>query len=157
MRQSQQSVAVAVQREPDTEDLPLPSYATEDSAGMDLYAALPSGVLTTLHPGERALISTGLRIAVPPGYEAQVRPRSGLAMRHGISMVNAPGTIDSDYRGVVQVLLINLGQETVRFQRGDRIAQLVVAPVMRAKWELTERLDETERGSSGFGSTGVGV
>jgi len=103
------------------------------------------------------LISTGLRVALPPGYEAQVRPRSGLAHRNGISMVNSPGTIDSDYRGVVRVLLINLGQEAVTLKRGDRIAQLVVAPVVRADWDLTDSLAETVRGDGGFGSTGVGA
>lgn len=138
-------------------DLALPDYATEGAAGMDLYAAVPADAPTTLRPGERALISTGLRIAVPPGFEAQVRPRSGLALRHGIGLVNGPGTIDSDYRGVVQVLLVNLGEEPVTFHRGDRIAQLVVAPVARAEWRLTDQLDDTERGGGGFGSTGVGV
>ena len=137
-------------------DLALPFYATEGAAGMDLVAALPAGLPAVLLPGERALVSTGLRIAVPPGFEAQVRPRSGLALRHGIALVNGPGTIDSDYRGVVQVLLINLGQETVTLQRGDRIAQLVVAPVTRVEWDVTERLDDTKRGGGGFGSTGTG-
>jgi len=157
MRQSEQRVVIPVQREPDAEDLPLPSYATQGAAGMDLYAALPANAPQTLQPGERALISTGLRVALPPGYEAQVRPRSGLAHRNGISMVNSPGTIDSDYRGVVRVLLINLGQEAVTLKRGDRIAQLVVAPVVRADWDLTDSLAETVRGDGGFGSTGVGA
>ena len=157
MRQLQQNVVIAVQREPDAMDLALPSYATEGAAGMDLYAALPAGEPRVLLPGERALISTGLRIAVPSGFEAQVRARSGLALRHGIALVNGPGTIDSDYRGLVQVLLINLGEEPVTFHRGDRIAQLVVAPVTRAVWSVSERLDETDRGSGGFGSTGVGA
>ena len=124
---------------------------------MDLYAALPMDAPKELRPGERVLVSTGIRIALPEGYEAQVRPRSGLALRHGLAMVNAPGTVDSDYRGVVQVVLINLGQETVTLRRGDRIAQLVIAPVARAVWELVESLDETGRGANGFGSTGVGA
>jgi dUTP pyrophosphatase len=108
-----------------------------------------------LHPGERCRISTGIRIALPPGYEAQVRPRSGLAERYGLGMVNAPGTIDSDYRGVVQVILINLGQEPITIRRGDRIAQLVIAPVVRAVWQESPSLPETERAEGGFGSTGV--
>jgi dUTP pyrophosphatase len=157
MRQSQQSVPIAIQREPEAADLPLPSYSTEGSAGMDLYAALDAREARTLAPGSRALISTGLRIALPQGFEAQVRPRSGLALLHGIAMVNSPGTIDSDYRGVIQVLLINLGDEDVTLQRGDRIAQLVIAPVVRAEWEPTDSLDDTGRGVGGFGSTGLGA
>ncbi len=157
MRQSKQNVVIVVQREPEAADLPLPSYATPGAAGMDLYAALPAQEGITLNPGERGLISTGLRIAIPEGHEAQVRPRSGLALRHGIAMVNAPGTIDSDYRGVVGVLLINLGQSPVTLRRGDRIAQLVVAPVSRAQWSETESLDETARSGGGFGSTGMGA
>ena len=124
---------------------------------MDLYAALPVDAPYTLQPGDRVLVSTGLRIAVPPGYEAQVRPRSGLAHRLGIAMVNSPGTIDSDYRGVVMALLINLGAAPVTLKRGDRIAQLIIAPVARAEWDLTQDLGETERGDGGFGSTGVGA
>jgi dUTP pyrophosphatase len=108
-----------------------------------------------LQPGERRRISTGIRIALPPGYEAQVRPRSGLADRYGLSMVNAPGTIDSDYRGIIQVILVNLGQEPITIRRGDRIAQLVIAPVVRAVWQEVESLPETERAEGGFGSTGV--
>jgi dUTP pyrophosphatase len=124
---------------------------------MDLCAALPADSPVTLLPGGRALISTGLRIALPPGYEAQVRPRSGLAIRHGIGMVNAPGTIDADYRGVIQVILINWAEEPFTVRRGDRIAQLVIAPVTRARWVETETLEETERGDGGFGSTGFGT
>jgi dUTP pyrophosphatase len=157
MRQLQQGIVVAVQREPGTEDLPLPSYATSGSAGLDLFAAIPSEIPCTLNPGERMLITTGIRIAVPEGYEAQVRPRSGLALRHGIGMVNSPGTIDADYRGVIQVLLVNLGEAAVTFRRGDRIAQLVVAPVARAELHVVDRLDQTERGEGGFGSTGSGA
>ncbi|MER3474943.1 MAG: dUTP diphosphatase [Armatimonadota bacterium] len=144
---------VLIQREPDAEDLPLPQYATPGSAGADLYAAVEQPVV--LQPGERRRISTGIRIALPPGYEAQVRPRSGLADRYGLSMVNAPGTIDSDYRGVIQVILINLGQEPITIRRGDRIAQLVVAPVVRAVWQETDRLPQTGRAEGGFGSTGI--
>ena len=147
-------IDVRVTREPGCEDLPLPEYATPGSAGVDLRAALDAPF--TLAPGERRMVSTGLRIALPEGYEAQVRPRSGLAIRHGIGMVNSPGTVDADYRGVVQVLLINLGQEPFTVSRGDRIAQLVVAPVTRVSWTLTEALDETERGDGGFGHTGIG-
>jgi dUTP pyrophosphatase len=122
---------------------------------MDLCACLPKEEPRTLLPGERALISTGMRIALPPGYEAQVRPRSGLAARYGIGLVNAPGTIDADYRGVVQVLLINWGDAPFTVQRGDRIAQLVIAPVTRGRWTECSDLESTERGEGGFGSTGV--
>lgn len=146
-------INVLIQREPDALDLPLPQYATPGSAGADLYAAVAEPVV--LNPGERLRISTGIRIALPPGYEAQVRPRSGLADRYGLSMVNAPGTIDSDYRGVIQVILINLGQEPITIRRGDRIAQLVVAPVARAVWQEVGELPITERAEGGFGSTGI--
>ena len=135
-----------------TEDLPLPHYASEGAAGLDLRAAVSLPVV--LGPGERALIPTGLRIAVPPGYEAQVRPRSGLALRHGIVLPNAPGTIDSDYRGEVQVILWNAGPEPFAVARGDRIAQLVIAPVAHVELEEAD-LDETPRGAGGFGSTGA--
>ncbi len=143
---------LSIQREPDALDLPLPSYATAGAAGMDLYAAVDAD--TVLGPGRRASISTGIRIAVSVGYEAQVRPRSGLALRHGLSMVNTPGTIDSDYRGVIRVLLINHGQEPFTLKRGERIGQLVVCPVVRVEWDETETLDETARGDGGFGHTG---
>jgi dUTP diphosphatase len=146
-------VRVCVSRAPEGEGLPLPAYATAEAAGMDLMAAVTEPV--TLAPGERQLISTGLRIALPPGYEAQVRPRSGLAVRHGVTMVNTPGTIDADFRGVVQVILINLGTEPFTVKRGDRIAQLVIAPVIRAEWEPVDQLPETPRGEGGFGHTGV--
>jgi dUTP pyrophosphatase len=148
------AVQIAVTRTPEGEGLPLPCYATPDAAGMDLHAAVESDV--TLQPGERALISTGLRIALPPGYEAQVRPRSGLALRHGISMVNTPGTLDSDFRGTVCALLINHGQEPFTVHRGDRIAQMVVAPVVCATWVEVTELPPSERGEGGFGHTGVG-
>lgn len=144
---------VRIYREPGCEDLALPEYATAAAAGVDLRAAVKEPV--TLQPGERRLISTGLRMALPHGFEAQVRPRSGLAIRHGIGMVNSPGTVDADYRGVIQVILINLGQEPFTVERGDRIAQLVVAPVTRVAWQEVVSLDETERGEGGFGHTGV--
>lgn len=146
-------VRVQVTREPSADGLPLPAYETEYAAGMDLRAAVTAPV--ALQPGERRLIPTGLRIAVPPGYEAQVRPRSGLALRHGIGMPNAPGTIDADYRGEVGVILINHGETPYVIERGARIAQLVVAPVSRVDWEETEALDATVRGEGGFGHTGT--
>jgi dUTP pyrophosphatase len=129
----------------------LPQYQTEGSAGMDLVSTEP----VELAPGERKLVGTGIRVAIPVGFEGQVRPRSGLAVRHGISMVNTPGTIDSDYRGEIKVLLINLGDLVVKLGQGERIAQLVICPVMRAEWLVVESLDDTERGGGGFGSTGV--
>lgn len=132
------------------EPLPLPSYATVAAAGLDLRADQP----TTLRPGERALVPTGIAIAIPPGYEGQVRPRSGLALRNGITCLNSPGTIDSDYRGEVCVILANLGQESVELARGERIAQLVVAPVSRAELVQVNELPDTARGAGGFGHTG---
>ena len=132
--------------------LPLPAYQTADAAGMDLLADLAAPV--RLGPGERALIPTGLAVEIPPGYEGQVRPRSGLALRHGLTLLNSPGTIDADYRGEIGVLLINLGQEAVQIQRGERIAQLVIAPVSRASWALVAALVETGRSGGGFGHTG---
>ncbi|HKY94799.1 MAG TPA: dUTP diphosphatase [Kiloniellales bacterium] len=147
------SVTVAVERLAHGEGLPLPHYATADSAGMDLLAAVAE--LVTLAPGERRLVPTGLAIALPAGYEAQVRPRSGLALKHGLTVLNAPGTVDADYRGEVGVILVNLGQEPVTLRRGDRIAQLVVAPVSRASWQEVSGLAPSERGTGGFGSTGV--
>lgn len=150
-----QSLEVRIHREPSAADLPLPSYATGGSVGMDLYAALEGDL--TLRPGARAQIPTGLRLALPDGYEAQIRPRSGLALRHGIGMVNAPGTIDTDYRGEVSVLLINWGDEPVTLRRGDRIAQMVVAPVVRVRWSevALEALPVTRRHEGGFGHTGI--
>ena len=130
--------------------LDLPRYETDGAAGLDLRADEPF----SLAPGERRLVPTGLALEIPPGHEGQVRPRSGLAVRHGIALVNAPGTIDSDYRGEVQVILVNLGQAPVPFARGDRIAQLVIAPVTRVQLELVEDLSATDRGAGGFGSTG---
>ena len=143
---------VYILREPGSEDIPLPSYATEHAAGMDLRAAVTEQLL--LQPGERALVPTGLRIALPPGYEAQVRPRSGLAINHGISMVNAPGTIDADYRGEIRVILINHGTEPFAIHRRDRIAQMVIAPVTHVRWKLVAELEDTTRGEGGFGHTG---
>jgi dUTP pyrophosphatase len=147
-------IRVAIQQEPEAEGLPAPAYATRDAAGMDVCAALPADSPVTLAPGERALISTGLRMAIPPGYEMQVRPRSGLAIHQGIGLVNAPGTVDADYRGVVRIILINWGQDSVTIRRGDRIAQFVFAPVVRAQLEVSATLEDTERGEGGFGSTG---
>lgn len=135
-------------------DLPLPSRATEHASGFDLRAAVDEPL--TLAPGERALVPTGIAIAIPPGWEGQVRPRSGLALRHGIALVNAPGTIDADYRGEIGVILVNLAKEPFVIERGERIAQLVIAQVPECMLELVESLDETSRGSGGFGSTGRG-
>jgi len=144
---------VDVQRLPHGADLPLPSYATTQSAGLDLMAAVQDEIM--LAPGARQLIPTGLAIALPAGFEAQVRPRSGLALKHGITVLNSPGTIDADYRGEVQVLLINHGEAPFVIKRGDRIAQMVVAPVTQIAWKPVTQLDETERGSGGYGSTGI--
>jgi dUTP pyrophosphatase len=134
-------------------DLPLPSYATIQSAGMDLMAAIDSPII--LAPSEIRAIPTGIAIALPAGYEAQIRPRSGLALKHGISVPNAPGTIDADYRGEVCVILINLGKEEFRIEHGMRIAQMVIQQYTKASWNIVENLTETERGEGGFGSTGV--
>lgn len=145
-------LAVAIKRLPHGAGLPLPSYATDDSAGLDLCAAVSDPV--TLKPGERRLVPTGLAIAVPAGFEAQVRPRSGLALKHGITVLNAPGTIDADYRGEVGVVLINHGQEPFTINRGDRIAQMILAAYARVAWSEAPELPETQRGEGGFGSTG---
>lgn len=146
------AVEVRIARVGGSDDLPLPAPATPGAAGADLRAAVEAEIL--LEPGDRVMVPTGIAIAVPEGYEGQVRPRSGLAWRHGITLPNAPGTIDSDYRGEVKVLLQNAGREPVRIARGDRIAQLVIAPVARARWQETERLEATRRGDGGFGHTG---
>ncbi len=148
-------VEVAVQRLPHGEGLELPAYATADSAGLDLLAAVEAEVI--LQPGESSLVPTGLAIALPAGYEAQVRPRSGLALKHGITLLNAPGTIDADYRGEVGVILINLGQEPFTITRGTRIAQLVVAAYSRVVWRPRDTLEASGRGKGGFGSTGLGA
>ncbi|MDE1900441.1 MAG: dUTP diphosphatase [Alphaproteobacteria bacterium] len=147
------NLAVAVTVLPHAESLSLPSYATEHAAGMDLCAAVTNDVV--LQPGQRTLIPTGLSIALPAGYEAQVRPRSGLALKNGITVLNSPGTIDADYRGEVQVILANLGTEAFTVTRGMRIAQMVVAAYARVEWQQVERLNETARGAGGFGSTGT--
>ncbi len=147
-------LAIALRRLAHGEGLPLPTYATPGSAGLDLVAAL--GAPVELPPGGRALIPTGLAMALPEGYEAQIRPRSGLALKHGITVLNAPGTVDSDYRGEVSVLLVNHGDRPVRIARGERIAQLVVAPVTRIAWREQATLDDTLRGAGGYGSTGRG-
>lgn len=147
---------VPIIRLPHGEGLPLPAYETAQAAGMDLRAAAPEDAPIVLQPGERFAIPTGLAFALPPGFEGQVRPRSGLAARQGVTCLNTPGTVDADYRGEVKVILINLGQEPVTIRRGDRIAQLVIAPVVQAEWDEVDTLDETARGAGGFGSTGVG-
>ena len=143
-----------VERLPHAEGLPMPAYETTGSAGMDLRAAMAEGDTIILTPGARALVPTGLKIALEPGFEAQVRPRSGLALKHGITCLNSPGTIDSDYRGEVGVILINHGQEPFVIKRGERIAQLVIAKCEQARMLEVEALDETGRGAGGFGSTG---
>lgn len=144
------SVAVEVKRLAHGEGLPLPAYATQGSAGMDIVSAED----VTIAPGARHAVATGLSVAIPQGYEIQVRPRSGLAFKHGITVPNTPGTIDSDYRGELKVLLINHGTEDFAIARGDRVAQLVLAPVVQAVWDEVDELDATERGEGGFGSTG---
>ncbi|MFT8471112.1 dUTP diphosphatase [Acetobacter persici] len=148
-------LTVRVQRLPHGQDLPLPSYATAGAAGMDLLAAVAEPV--TLQPGGRTVIPTGLCIALPPGYELQVRPRSGLALKHGIVLPNSPGTIDEDYRGEVGVIVLNAGETPFTVEHGMRIAQAVIAPVERVSWAECESLDETSRGTGGFGSTGTGL
>ena len=148
------SITVAIQRLPHADGLPLPAYQTDGSAGMDLCAAVPADAPLMLVPGARAAVPTGLCIGLPSNHEAQVRPRSGLALKQGVTVLNAPGTIDADYRGEVQVLLVNLGQTAVTIARGDRIAQLVIAPVSQAAWRESAALTETTRGAGGFGSTG---
>ena len=145
------AVPVEVKRLPHGEGLDLPAYATEGAAGMDVVSAED----VTIQPGARHPVATGLALAIPAGYEIQVRPRSGLAFKHGITVPNTPGTIDSDYRGELKVLLINHGSEPFAIARGDRVAQLVLAPVVQASWREVEELDATARGARGFGSTGV--
>lgn len=148
------TLTIKVRRLPHNADLPLPAYETEQSAGMDLRAAVAEDAPVTLAPGARGLIPTGLAIALPPGFEAQVRPRSGLALKHGITCLNSPGTVDADYRGELAVILINHGQEPFVIKRGERIAQMVIAPVTQAVFAQVDTLDETARGAGGFGSTG---
>jgi dUTP pyrophosphatase len=146
------TVAVRVRRLPHNQDLPLPVYATEGAAGMDLLAAVTEPM--SIAPGQRTLIPTGLAIALPAGYELQIRPRSGLALRNGIVLPNSPGTIDEDYRGEIQVIVLNTGNEPFRVERGTRIAQAVLAPVVRVAWSEVADLDVTTRNEGGFGSTG---
>lgn len=148
------TIGVAIMRLDHGRDLPLPAYETDDAAGMDLRAAVPEAAPCRLAPGDRAAVPTGLSIALPAGFEGQVRPRSGLAMKSGVTVLNSPGTIDADYRGEIKVILINHGPESVTLRRGDRIAQLVIAPVTRVAWQETESLEVTARGAGGFGSTG---
>jgi dUTP pyrophosphatase len=143
---------VQVKRLAGARDLKLPVRASQQAAGVDLHAAIETSI--TLEPGERAVVPTGIAVALPPGYEAQVRPRSGLAVRHGIALVNSPGTIDADYRGEIKVILINHGAATVMFERGDRIAQLVVQRLPDIEWEAVDELPVTARGAGGFGHTG---
>ncbi len=152
--QSFRHPVIRVQRLPHGDGLPLPHYQTERAAGMDLLAALAEDETIFLPAGERALIPTGLAIEIPAGFEAQIRPRSGIAVSYGVTVLNSPGTIDADYRGEVKVLLVNLGLETYPVERGARIAQLVIAPVSRASWEVVTELEESRRGGGGFGSTG---
>lgn len=158
IRLSPPGVVVNVMRSEDADpDIPLPAYETKGAAGMDLCANFGTDLRrrpVSLMPMGRALIPTGLSLEIPEGFEGQVRPRSGLALRHGITVANAPGTIDSDYRGQVSVILINLGPKVYEISHGDRIAQLILAPVIRIDWNLTRSLDETTRGTGGFGSTG---
>lgn len=148
------TLQIQIARLPHSEGIELPSYGTAGAAGMDLRAAVPEGEDLVIQPGARALVPTGLTIAIPAGYEAQVRPRSGLALKHGVTCLNSPGTIDSDYRGEVGVILANLGPEAFTIRRGDRIAQMVVAAYASVAWAETNSLDETRRGAGGFGSTG---
>jgi dUTP pyrophosphatase len=147
---------IPIQRLPHGEGLPLPAYETAQAAGMDLRAAVSEHEPFTLRPGARHAVPTGLAFALPPGFEGQVRPRSGLALKAGVTCLNTPGTIDADYRGEVKVILINLGEEDFVIRRGDRIAQLVIAPVIQASWREVATLAETARGANGFGSTGQG-
>ena len=149
-----ETVAVELKRLPHGEGLPLPAYQSADAAGLDLIAALANDTPLTLAPGERGLVPTGLAMALPRGFEGQVRPRSGLAARHGVTVLSSPGTIDADYRGEVSVLLVNLGQEPFTIRRGERIAQLVIAPVQQAKLTVALELSMTSRGAGGYGSTG---
>ena len=147
-------VRVDVRQLPHGQGLPLPAYQTTHAAGLDLLAAVPEAAPLVLLPGKHAMVPTGLTIALPDGYEAQVRPRSGLAAKHGVTVLNAPGTVDADYRGEINVILINHGTEPFTIRRGERIAQMVIAPVVQAELVPVTRLSSTERGSGGFGSTG---
>jgi dUTP pyrophosphatase len=152
--QGGRSAVIRVRRLPHAEGLPLPEYQTERAAGMDLIAALAEDETIFLPMGERVLVPTGLIMMIPPGFEGQIRPRSGIALTYGVTVLNSPGTIDADYRGEVKVLLANLGLETFTIERGTRIAQLVIAPVVRASFELVTQIEDSARGGGGFGSTG---
>jgi dUTP pyrophosphatase len=149
------NTVLRIQRLPHGADLPLPAYQSAHAAGLDLMAAVPADTPVTIAPGGRTMIPTGIAVALPPGTEGQVRPRSGLAARHGVTVLNSPGTIDADYRGELQIILINCGSESFVVSRGMRIAQFVIAPVLRATIAEIPQLDETERGIKGFGSTGL--
>ena len=149
------TLAIGVKRLAHAEGLPLPAYQTADAAGFDLVAAVAEDAAVVIAPLGRALVPTGLVLEIPPGHEGQVRPRSGLALKHGVTVLNSPGTIDADYRGEVQVILVNLGAEPFTVRRGERIAQLVAAPVTRARLTVVESVGETARGAGGFGSTGT--
>jgi dUTP pyrophosphatase len=151
---NQNPIRIALAPLPHFEGLALPAYETDGAAGMDLRAAVAEDAPITLQPGERQMVPTGLSMAIPDGFEVQVRPRSGLAAKHGLTCLNSPGTVDSDYRGELKVILINLGQEPFTVRRGERIAQMVVAPVTRATFDVVATLPETVRGAGGFGSTG---
>ncbi|MFH0840025.1 MAG: dUTP diphosphatase [Candidatus Omnitrophota bacterium] len=146
-------IKVKVKQDANAKDLPLPHYATNGSSGMDIYAAVDGEVV--IRPGDIKLISAGFYLAIPPGYEAQIRPRSGLALKHGISIVNSPGTIDSDYRGLVSIIITNLGRDPYIIKRGDRIAQMVFKESIRAQMELSDELSDTARSHGGFGHTGA--
>jgi dUTP pyrophosphatase len=148
------SAELRIRRLPHGTDLPLPAYQTERAAGLDLVAAVPAGAPVKIAPGERAAIPTGITVALPAGHEGQIRPRSGIALRHGVTVLNSPGTIDADFRGEIQVILVNLGAETFEIMRGTRIAQMIIAPIIQAKIVESDRLDGTGREGGGFGSTG---
>jgi dUTP pyrophosphatase len=154
---AEKPIAVRIARLPHGAGLPLPQYQSALAAGLDLLAAVPADAAVALAPGGRAVIPTGIAIALPPGSEGQIRPRSGLAARHGVTVLNAPGTIDADYRGELQIILVNLGSEPFVVQRGMRIAQLVIAPIQRAKIVESDSLDSTARAAGGLGSTGTGT
>ena len=149
------NIDVKIMRLPHARDLPLPQYQSALAAGLDHYAAVPADAPVTIAPGGRATISTGIAIALPPGSEGQIRPRSGLAARHGVTILNSPGTIDADYRGEIQVILVNIGADSFVVQRGMRVAQLVIAAIQRATFVESDNLDSTERAAGGFGSTGL--
>jgi len=146
-------IKIKVRQKDNAKDLPLPNYATSGSSGMDLYADVQDGL--TLLPGNVKLISAGIYVSIPEGYEAEIRPRSGLALKHGITLLNTPGTIDSDFRGLLSLIVINLGKEPFVIRRGIRLAQMVIKEVMKAEFELTEELDKTKRSVGGFGHTGI--